>query len=118
MCKVQSMVQGSAFVNMVQGAEYGPSVGYCEHGEWCRVWSKGGHLLTWCKVQIMVQVWAIVNMVSAADYGPRVCYCERGEWYRGWSKCGCLLTWCMHFIKTRNSVTTRLASYLSFPCCS
>ena len=32
------------FANMVSGAEYGPMVGYGEHGEWCRVWSKGGLL--------------------------------------------------------------------------
>ena len=36
------MVQGWAMVNMVGGIEYGPRVGCGEHGEWCRVWSKGG----------------------------------------------------------------------------
>lgn len=61
-------------------------------------------------------MWAMVNMVIGAEYGPSVGYGERGEWCRVWSKCGCLLTWCMHFIKVGNSVTTRLATYLSFPC--
>ena len=41
---VQSMVQGCAVVNMMIGAEDGPRVGCCEHGEWCGVWSKGGLL--------------------------------------------------------------------------
>jgi hypothetical protein len=36
---VWSMVQEWAVVNVVSGAEYGPSVGYGEHGNWCRVWS-------------------------------------------------------------------------------
>ena len=35
------MVQGWVIVNMVSGAEYDPKVCYGEHGEWCRVWSKG-----------------------------------------------------------------------------
>ena len=35
-------------MNMVSGAEYGPRVGCGEHGEWCRVWSMDGRLLTWC----------------------------------------------------------------------
>jgi len=33
-------------VNIVSGAEDDPRVGCCEHIEWCRVWSKGGLLLT------------------------------------------------------------------------
>jgi len=41
------VVQGWAIVNVVSGADYGPKVGYCERGEWCRVWSKGGLLLLW-----------------------------------------------------------------------
>ena len=55
------MVQGWAIVNVVcgaedgprvgivkvvSGAEDGPRVGHGEHGEWCRVWSKGVLLLT------------------------------------------------------------------------
>jgi len=43
---VQSMVQGWAIVNMLSGAECGSRVGCCEHSEGCRVWSKGGLLLT------------------------------------------------------------------------
>jgi hypothetical protein len=72
---VQSMVLGWAFVNMVQGAEYGPRVGYSEHGEWCRAWSKGGMLLRWCMVRSMVQGWGY------------------GEWCGVWSKSGLLLMW-------------------------
>ena len=41
------MVHGWAIVNMVSDAEDDPRVGYGEHGEWCRVWSKGGLLLMW-----------------------------------------------------------------------
>jgi hypothetical protein len=87
-CKMQNMVQGWAFVNMMSGAEYGPKMGTCYCGARCRVLSKGGHLLTWCKVQSMVQGWVFVNMVQDTEYGPRVGYCEHGEWYRGWSMVG------------------------------
>jgi len=41
---MQKMVKGWAIVNVVSGAEDGPSVGYCECGEWCRGWSKSGLL--------------------------------------------------------------------------
>jgi hypothetical protein len=73
---------------VVSGVEYDPRVGYGEHGEWCGVWSKGGHLLTWCLVQRIVQGWAMVNMVNGVEYGPRVGYGEHGEWCRVWSKGG------------------------------
>ena len=103
---------------MVSSTQDGPRVGCCEHSEGCRGQSKSGLLWTWCMVQRMIQGWAVVNMVNGAEYGLRVGCCEHSEGCRGRSKSGLLWTWCMHFIKMRNSLTTRLATYLSFPCCA
>jgi len=41
---VQGLVKEWAIVNVVSGAGDGQRMGYCEHGEWCRGWSKGGLL--------------------------------------------------------------------------